>query len=121
MHARTHRASDPLDPTPARLDPKSHHHNSRIFTGQHARRARTWPAIRGTGAALAHHRGGPGRVGGASDPLEAAPATLDAKSRHDYPRIFTGQHARRARTWPAIRGTGATLALHRPPVLSAVD
>jgi len=53
------------------------------------------------------------RTHSASDPLDAAPATLDAKSRHDYPRIFTGQHARRARTWPAIRGSGATVALHR--------
>ena len=78
-----------------------------------------WPRF-GTGrprcpAGLAALRRKPvhARTHSASDPLEAAPATLDAKSRHDYPRIFTGQHARRAPTWPAMRPSGATVALHR--------
>jgi hypothetical protein len=44
-----------------------------------------------------------------SNPLDAALAVRDAKRRRRHPRVFTGQHARRACTWPAIRCAGAAL------------
>ena len=55
--AHTHSASVPKYAPPAPRDAHSRHHHPHIRHGQRARPTRTWSSMRGSGAALAQHRG----------------------------------------------------------------
>ena len=55
--AHTHSASVPKYAPPAPRYAHSRHHHPHICHGQRARPTRTWSSMRGSGAALAQHRG----------------------------------------------------------------